>query len=136
MKKFLLVSLIAFSSITMAVDKADNTPSPNIENMANIMNKMGENVMNMVNENMCNMMEAIDENMMNYEAMDMTNLKDNPEITKLRIELLEKKADLMKEMAKDNPNFKKVGEINEEMGIIKAKMLTIKMEAQHKAMTE
>ncbi len=163
MKKFLLVSILALSTLSLAADQTNqNMMQHNMMNdktssdmMSNDMMNSGSNMMQ--NGMNCKMMQKMKQNMMNKQMMMgsgmmmddddmmmnkdtmkgyMRSLRNDPEVMKFRIMLQEKKVELMKELSKEDPDFKNVKKINEEMAKIKSEMMTLRMEECHKEMME
>lgn len=58
-------------------------------------------------------------------------IKDNPKFDQWKIELQEIKVKLMKEMAKDSPDFTEVGRINREKAEVQAEIQTERMKMRY-----
>lgn len=70
--------------------------------------------------------------MQNMRNMQCNNLlRGNKEFNDLKIKVEESKVQLMKEMAKEKPDFNNVEKINEEIAKNRAKMQTIRMKTRY-----
>ena len=111
MKKILLVSMMALGLGTVTLAKGEN--------------QMRGNRMRMNSHNRCL------ENSVEQQKIRKA-IKDNPKFDQWQIELQEIKVKLMKEMAKDTPNFSEIEKINKEKAVVQAKMRTERMRIKYK----
>ncbi|MEG0136314.1 hypothetical protein [Cetobacterium sp.] len=113
MKKFILVSMMAIGLGATAMAKGHGSHQMN-GNMMTTGNKM--------------MMQC---QTSEEKAMMMEQMKNNPKLRDGRIKLQENKLSMMKEMAKDKPDFSTIEKLNKEKGNIQAEMKTEKMKLRY-----
>lgn len=112
MKKILLVSMMALGLGTVAMAKSENHGNHMRGNRMGSHNRCSEN---------------------SNEQLEIRKaIKDNPKFDQWQIELQEIKVKLMKEMAKDTPNFTEIEKINREKAVVQAKMRTERMRIKYK----
>ncbi|WP_047382791.1 MULTISPECIES: hypothetical protein [unclassified Cetobacterium] len=115
MKKFLLVSMMALGLGTVAMAKGNNGHKMSSEMMRNNGGKM-----------MTNQCQTNEEKLAMREKM-----RTNPKLQEGRIKLQENKLAMMKEMAKETPNFTNIEKINKDKANIQAEMKTEQMKMRY-----
>ncbi|MGL5918293.1 MAG: hypothetical protein ACRCYM_03510 [Cetobacterium sp.] len=115
MKKFLLVAMMALGLGTVAMAKGNNGHRMSGDMMRNNGGKM-----------MANQCGTSEEKLAMREKM-----RTNPKLQEGRIKLQENKLSMMKEMAKDTPNFTNIEKINKDKANIQAEMKTERMKMRY-----
>lgn len=116
MKKFLLVSIMALGLGTMAMAKGHSENKMSADGKGH---KSCEKMM----MGQCQTKEE--------KALMREKMRTNPKIQEGRIKLQENKVAMMKEMAKENPNFVTVEKINKDRANIQAEMRTEQMKMKY-----
>lgn len=113
MKKFLLVSIMALGLGTVAMAKGNTG-----HRMTGTHNNDGKMIMGQ-----CQTSEE--------KALMREKMRTNPKLQQGRIKLQENKVAMMKEMAKENPDFSNIEKINKERANIQAEMKTEQMKMRY-----
>lgn len=116
MKKFLLVSIMALGLGTVAMAKGKNGHRMSVDGMGH--NNGGKMMMGK-----CQTSEE--------KALMREKMRTNPKLQEGRIKLQENKVAMMKEMAKENPDFSNIEKINKERANIQAEMKTEQMKMRY-----
>lgn len=116
MKKFLLVSMMALGLGTVAMAKGNNGHRMSVDGMGH--NNGGKMMMGQCQTN-------------EEKAMMREKMRTNPKLQEGRIKLQENKVAMMKEMAKENPNFTNIEKINKDRANIQAEMKTEQMKMRY-----
>ncbi|MCQ8211960.1 hypothetical protein NON08_05380 [Cetobacterium somerae] len=114
MKKFLLVSMMALGLGTVAMAKGNNG------------HRMSNNTYNNGGKMMVGQCQTSEE-----KALMREKMRTNPKLQEGRIKLQENKVAMMKEMAKENPNFTNIEKINKDRANIQAEMKTEQMKMRY-----
>ena len=114
MKKFLLVSMMALGLGTVAMAKGNNG------------HRMSGNTYNNGGKMMTGQCQTNEE-----KALMREKMRTNPKLQEGRIKLQENKVAMMKEMAKENPNFTNIEKINKDRANIQAEMKTEQMKMRY-----
>ena len=117
MKKFLLVSIMALGLGTVAMAKGNNG------------HKSSSNGHHNGGKMMTGQCQTNEEKSLMREKM-----RSNPKIQEGRIKLQENKVAMMKEMAKENPNFANIEKINKDKANIQAEMRTEQMKMRYETL--
>lgn len=116
MKKFLLVSIMTLGLGTVAMAKGNNGHRMSVDGMGH--NNGGKMMMGK-----CQTSEE--------KALMREKMRTNPKLQEGRIKLQENKVAMMKEMAKENPDFSNIEKINKERANIQAEMKTEQMKMRY-----
>ncbi len=116
MKKFLLVSMMALGLGTVAMAKGNNGHRMSADGTRH--NNSGKMMMGQCQTN-------------EEKALMREKMRTNPKLQEGRIKLQENKVAMMKEMAKENPNFTNIEKINKDRANIQAEMKTEQMKMRY-----
>ncbi|MGL4971275.1 MAG: hypothetical protein ACRC5G_07425 [Cetobacterium sp.] len=120
MKKFLLVAMMALGLGTVTMAKGNNGNRMSGDMMRNNSSKM-----------MTKQCSTNEEKLAMREKM-----RTNPKLQEGRIKLQENKLAMMKEMAKETPNFVNIEKINKDKANIQADMKTEQMKMRYEMTKE
>ncbi|MDX8336774.1 MULTISPECIES: hypothetical protein [Cetobacterium] len=121
MKKFLLVSMMALGLGTVAMANGNNGHRGFQGNQKYNSGKMSTR--------QCQGSQTNEE-----RALMREKIRTNPKLQEGRIKLQENKVAMMKEMAKETPNFSNIEKINKDRANIQAEMKTERMKMRYEAL--